>query len=174
MVISFKFLQCKRAHPPEIKDVIAIRERRERWIERRRVMTKPRAFGKSEFSVTLSSGASVTIDEGSAWMGGGYPFGSVKPADPFYIDPVTQKRFKVTNSPNEHEILKMFKFYGVDINKTYKCPACDLEADIRTILPHLNNDKGVNVFMLEGFTEKYGSHGWNFKQLGKWMETLGY
>ena len=165
MVISFSSFQCKRAHPPHLEDVIKIRERRERRIERRRIEdVKPlRAYGKSEFTSYLDY-------KYIPWDGSIVP----PPAPAVLTDPITQKRFKVPNSPNEHEILKMFKFYGVDINKKYQCPACNLEADIRTLLPHLNNDEGVNVFMLDGFEDKFQSHGWNFKQLGEWMDTLGY
>ena len=172
MVISFSSFQCKRANPPEIKDVIAIRKRR--------------AFGKSEFfslasprPIASRSEASIVVDEGSASTGGGtfdrgYPFGCIEPAIPFYVDPITRKQFKLTKSPNEDEILGMFKFYGIDINKIYQCPVCDLQANMREMLPHLNNDKGVNFFVLDGFMDKFESHGWNFKQLGEWMDSLGY
>ena len=160
MVISFSSFQCKRANPPEIEAVIAIRKIRERRIERRRIEdVKP-----------LRGTVSYLDYKFMPWDGSIVP----APAHPIHIDPITHKQFKATNSPNEHEILKMFKFYGVDINKKYQCPACNLEADIRTLLPHLNNDEGVNVFMLDGFEDKFQSHGWNFKQLGEWMDTLGY
>ena len=167
MVISFSSFQCKRAHPPHLEDVIAIRKIRERRIERKRRDIEPlRAYGKSEFT-----GYGSYLDyEYVPWDGSIVP----QPAHPIYVDSITHKQFKVPTSPNEHEILKMFKFYGVDINKKYQCPVCNLEADMRTLLPHLNNDRGVNVFMVDGFEDKFQSHGWNFKQLGEWMDTLGY
>jgi len=149
MVISFSSFQCKRAHPPEVESIEAV---------------KPLG----------AWGASITMTEKDMFYRD-YTMDFVvpPPAVPILTDPITHKQFKVPTSPNEHAILKMFKFYGIDINKTYQCPACPLKADMRTLLPHLNNDQGINVFMIEGYENRFESHGWNFKQLGEWLESLG-
>ena len=195
MVISFSSFQCKRANPPEIEDVIKIRERRS--IRQRRI----------EDVEPLRGTVSYLDYKFMPWDGSIVP----APAHPIHIDPITHKQFKATNSPNEHEILKMFKFYGVDINKIYQCPVCNFEADMRTLLPHLNNiDRTPDVFYADeseylgelapkvdkpapevdrpvsgevfgvssgrsfSIVEPISSHGWNFKQIGEWMDTLGY
>jgi len=145
MVISFKFLQCKRAHPPEIEVVIKRRERRKSLHD----------YRDYKF---------VSWD---------VPWDGTPAVKPMYTDQETGKQFTVP-SPNEKDILKMFNFYGIDLEKTYKCPVCDLKGNMRTLLPHLNNDQGVNVFIVEGYTERFGSHGWNFKQIGEWMAKEGY
>jgi len=182
MGISFKFLQCKRAEPPEVESI--------------------------ECAVALKGSTSwSTYSEPIGDVFTGYA-GAIVPHDT-HIDPLTHKQFKVPQ-PNEKDIGDMFKFYGIDLEKTYQCPACDLKGSLRTLLPHLNNtdsgfietvyptpkptpeiDKPIVKGSVDGAiaipsgetTFPYGdsfvgeiheSHGWNFKQLGEWMKTLGY
>ena len=186
MVISFSSFQCKRAHPTEIEDVIKIRERRDR---RGRVMTEP-LKGYSVWSEPLGDISYVPWD-GSV----------VAPAEQIHIDPLTHKQFKVPQ-PNEKDIGDMFKFYGIDA-EIYECPVCDLKGSLRTLLPHLNNTESgfigtvyatpkptpedcdcevdrpasgeITIPSGDSFIgEIHESHGWTFKQLGEWLETLGH
>lgn len=146
MGISFSSLQCKRSHPPEVKEEIV-------W------ETPPRISA-------------------SSWKGFSYEF--IEPLDTSFVDPTTKKRFKASQ-PDEQDITDMLSFYGIDQTKTYKCPVCDLKGSLRTLLPHLNNTSTGYIEISEstgssiaGVCELRESHGWNFKQLGKWMESLGY
>ena len=136
MVISFSSFQCKRAKPPEIEDVIKIRERRslrQRRIEEIRPLRHP--FGTSMFT---SKRDDVFYRE--------YTADYVVPAiaetmDEYksvHIDPVTKKRFKLPNAPSSIDITNMFEFYGIG-DKIHKCPACGMEGNMRSLLPHLNN-----------------------------------
>jgi len=175
MGISFKFLQCKRSHPPEVESIecaVALK-------------------GSTSWSDWSEPIGDYTITSGGAWDGAMVP-----PAKPIYIDPVTHKQFKVPQ-PNEKDIGDMFKFYGIDA-EIYECPVCDLKGSLRTLLPHLNNTESgfietvyttpkptpevdrpasgeITIPSGDSFIgEIHESHGWTFKQIGKWMESLGY
>ncbi len=52
--------------------------------------------------------------------------------------------------------------FGLDHSKSIQCPECKISGAPLTILPHLNNDK-----------DDY-NHGWTFKQIGKWLKSIGY
>jgi len=204
MVISFSSFQCKRAYPPEVEDVIKIRERRSRR-ERSIEDVKPlRAFGKSEFEPL--KGYSVWSEPIGDISFTSLDGSIVPPANPIHIDPLTHKQFKAPN-PNEKDIGDMFRFYGIDA-EIYECPVCDLKGTLRTLLPHLNNiDRNPDVFYSDEseylgelapkvdkpvseelvmtpsgrsfigtgiIVQPIRSHGWNFKQLGEWLETLGH
>ena len=212
MVISFSSFQCKRAHPPHLEDVIAIRKIRERRALRKRRIEEIRPLGSFGASLSMTKRDDVFYRE--------YTADYVVPAiaetmDEYksvHIDPVTKKRFKLPNAPSSVDITNMFKFYGIG-DKIHKCPACGMEGNMRSLLPHLNNidragdlfkadegeylgertpevDKPVVVESVEadrisgeiwipsggrvGIVEPIRSHGWNFKQIGEWMNTLGY
>jgi len=183
MVISFSSFQCKRAHPPEIEDVIKIRERRSR--RERSIKDVEPLKGYACWSEPLGDISYVPWDASV-----------VAPAEQIHIDPLTHKQFKVPQ-PNEVDISNMFEFYGIDA-KIYECPVCDLKGTLRTLLPHLNNTESgfigtvyatpkptpevdrpasgeITIPSGDSFIgEMHESHGWTFKQLGEWLETLGH
>ena len=62
---------------------------------------------------------------------------------------------------------KIQKKFGEDLqHKEVKCPACNRIADIRGLLPHLNNSP------IDGMV--HPSHGWTFKQIGQWLQSIGH
>ena len=146
MGISFRFLQCKRAHPPDIAPTATVE-------------AKPYLYtSHMDYHIEV-------------------------PVEPKYFDTVTQKHFTIPPT-KEEDILKMLDFYGIDKTKIYQCPVCSLQANMRSLLPHLNNstsdagyyDTAIPSGIVMGVSRciEYKSHGWDFKQLGKWMESLGY
>jgi len=173
MGISFKFLQCKRAEPPEVETI--------------------------ECAVALKGSTSwSTCSEPIGDVFIGYA-GAIVPPDELHIDQETGKKYKVPQ-PNEVDISNMFEFYGID-SEIHQCPVCDLKGTLRTLLPHLNNtesgfietvyptpkstpDKPIVKGSESGaiaipsgssfIGEIHPSHSWTFKQLGEWLETLGY
>ena len=176
MGISFKFLQCKRAEPPEVESIEC---------------AKP-IKGSTSWSTCSEPIGDIFI---------GYAGAIVPHAEQIHIDPLTHKQFKVPQ-PNEKDIGDMFKFYGIDA-EIYECPVCDLKGSLRTLLPHLNNTESgfigtvyatpkptpedcdcevdrpasgeITIPSGDSFIgEIHESHGWTFKQLGEWLETLGY
>ncbi len=60
---------------------------------------------------------------------------------------------------------KIYERFGELDQKRVKCPECEYESSIMSLLPHLNNDAMNSV---------YTSHGWSFKEIGKWLQGLGY
>ncbi len=170
MGISFKFLQCKRAEPPEVESI--------------------------ECAVALKGSTSWSEPFEDYTCGISWGGAIVAPAEQIHIDPLTHKQFKVPQ-PNEKDIGDMFKFYGIDA-EIYECPVCDLKGSLRTLLPHLNNTESgfigtvyatpkptpevdrpasgeITIPSGDSFIgEIHESHGWTFKQLGEWLETLGY
>ena len=63
---------------------------------------------------------------------------------------------------------KICERFGKELDQTsITCPACDYQtSSIINLLPHLNNNP-----------IKYSTrtnHGWTFKEIGKWLQKIGY
>ena len=62
---------------------------------------------------------------------------------------------------------KIYERFGEELNQNkVKCPECEIEASIMSLLPHLNNDITPN--------SDYTSHGRTFKEIGQWLQGIGY
>ncbi len=61
---------------------------------------------------------------------------------------------------------KIYERFGELNKEMIKCPECGLENNVISLLPHLNNDSIPNT--------TYKTHGWSFKEIGKWLQGLGY
>ena len=79
-------------------------------------------------------------------------------------------------SPIEDEVQAMLRFFGIDPNKLTSCPACGIELIMRAMLPHLNNNGGdmFGDFDRMDSAKVTPNHSWTFKQIGKWLEEIGY
>jgi len=71
-------------------------------------------------------------------------------------------------SKNDSQYAKTYKFYGLDPDKIYGCPACNKKERLGTILPHLNNER------IDFDCTNRDSHGWTFKQIGEWLKEIGH
>lgn len=94
---------------------------------------------------------------------------------------------KYKPAPTHINITDMLKFYGIDGDKVIQCPECKMISPIRYIITHLNDsrfthtyssmkkltDTGDKLWTAPGI-QAYENHAWTFKQLGKWLEGLGY
>jgi len=97
----------------------------------------------------------------------------------------------ITVHPSQHpthdDISKMFEFYGINGDKIVQCPECEMISPIRYVITHLNDltythtyssmnaikDNIDKLWNAPGI-ESYENHAWTFKQIGKWLEGLGY
>ena len=89
----------------------------------------------------------------------------------------------VVNIPTQKDIDDMLKFFGVDSDKMVDCPECLMRCQIKFMITHLN-DKGntwsasykMSELPKSGPTQikSFDNHQWTFKQIGKWLESLGY
>lgn len=71
------------------------------------------------------------------------------------------------NIPTAEDVDKMLSDYGIEPHKMFQCPVCaKLCGNMRLVIAHLN-DFGMDSSLIE-------NHGWTFKQIGKWLEGLGY
>jgi len=68
-------------------------------------------------------------------------------------------------------ISELYKFYGIDSSEIHKCPECEQQIDMCSLLPHLNNKPRDNPLEC-GFNKN--AHGWTFKQIGQWLQKQGY
>ncbi len=80
------------------------------------------------------------------------------------------------NTPTAEDVDEMLSDYGIDPHKMIQCPACaELCGNMRLIIAHLN-DTGSR-HSIDNAKIKYfdiENHSWTFKQIGKWLEGLGY
>ena len=75
------------------------------------------------------------------------------------------------NIPTGEDVNEMLEFYGIDSDKTFQCPACtEMGAVMRVMITHLN-DSG---YLQTPIGVMVKNHDWTFKQIGKWLEKLGY
>ncbi len=90
-------------------------------------------------------------------------------------------------APSHIDITAMLKFYGIDGDRVVQCPECKMISPIRYVITHLNDsrfshtyssmktlkDKGDKLWTAPGI-QAYENHAWTFKQMGQWLEGLGY
>ncbi len=89
----------------------------------------------------------------------------------------------VSNLPTQREVDDMLKFFGLDPDKTVDCPECDMKVQIKYMIIHLN-DKGLTWSSIYEMSQEpkagptqiksFKNHMWTFKQIGKWLESIGY
>lgn len=93
------------------------------------------------------------------------------------------KLVAISTYPTADDIEKMLKFFGIDSNRMVKCPECDMYCRIRYMMPHLNDSFGKtysstykldNEIVTPPDISSFENHGMSFKQIGKWLESLGY
>lgn len=84
-----------------------------------------------------------------------------------------QTQVTVESRPTIKDLETMLEFFGIKHDEKTQCPECDVMLQMRSLLVHLN-DKGS--FMACGSEGNYNvpNHGWTFKQIGKWLEEMGY
>ncbi len=75
--------------------------------------------------------------------------------------------------PSTDDIEKMLAFYGIGADKSTQCPECNIKLPMRSIITHLNDD-GKSLTFGNNSSLSYSNHSWTFKQIGKWLEGLGY
>ena len=89
----------------------------------------------------------------------------------------------VSKIPTQKDIDDMLKFIEIDSNEMVNCPECDMRCQMKFMITHLN-DKGNTwsasyksvVSSNSGPTQimSFDNHSWTFKQIGKWLDSLGY
>lgn len=107
------------------------------------------------------------------------------------LDKIYDKEIKIEGkykpAPSHIDITAMLKFYGIDGDRVVQCPECEMISPIRYVITHLNDsrfthtyssmktlkDNKENIWTAPGI-QGYENHAWTFKQMGKWLEGLGY
>ncbi len=97
------------------------------------------------------------------------------------------KKITYKLSPSNNDITAMLRFYGIDGDKVTQCPECEMISPIRYVITHLNDSRfthtyssmktmadNVDKLWASPGLQSYENHAWTFKQLGKWLEGLGY
>ncbi len=94
----------------------------------------------------------------------------------------------LSHYPSQLDISDMLKFFGMDADKMVKCPECNMKCQLVHMFPHLNDrgetysasystgwGKGTIKGVLKQDNVKcFKNHKWSFKQIGKWLESIGY
>lgn len=90
--------------------------------------------------------------------------------------------------PSQQDINEMMEFFGMDADKMVKCPECNMKCQLKFMITHLN-DRGetysasystgwgkgnIKGFLKQEDVKRFENHEWSFKQIGKWLESLGY
>jgi len=89
--------------------------------------------------------------------------------------------------PSHDDITKMLEFYGINADKIIQCPECNMMSPIRFLITHLNDSKFSHTYSsihsldenptgwnVSSRIQSYENHALTFKQIGKWLEGLGY
>ena len=91
--------------------------------------------------------------------------------------------FEPDGIPKPKDITEMLTFYGIDGDKEVPCPACPMSSQLKYMIAHLNDGfshtysstyKADNDEIKCTNVKSYLNHSWSFKQIGKWLESLGY
>lgn len=94
----------------------------------------------------------------------------------------------LSHIPSQLDISDMLKFFGMDADKMVNCPECKMKCQLAHMIPHLNDrgetysasyNTGWGKGTIKGFLKQenikcFKNHEWSFKQIGKWLESLGY
>jgi len=119
------------------------------------------------------------MDSKTGTKDGIVPFGKSEfftiPACQPYIEYTEEIRPYKAKTPTFNAVTDMLKFYGIDPDELVQCPACDEIRCIRALIPHLNNE-GYDLVLIPGRVDykQISNHSWTFKQMGKWLESLGH
>ncbi len=90
--------------------------------------------------------------------------------------------------PSQDDLSNMMKFFGMEADKIVQCPECDMKCQLVHMIPHLNDRGdtysasystawGKSIFsdiLKQNNIKCFTNHEWSFKQIGKWLESLGY
>ena len=94
----------------------------------------------------------------------------------------------LSHIPTQIDLDNMMGFFGIEGKKIVKCPECNMKCQIVHMIPHLN-DRGdtysasystalgkgtIKGFLKQEQIKRFTNHEWSFKQIGKWLESLGY
>ena len=69
------------------------------------------------------------------------------------------------------EFSDAFSFFGMDQNRVFDCPDCGKQDTLSRLIPHLNNKSRLQINEMN-FNE--GAHGKSFKEIGQWLQKIGY